>query len=210
VPVSQPDLTRDRTAVVVDHCLSHRGKTATGSAPKAALPLGQAGLGASSRLAFGALGCFVAGYGAHALGGATKSIQKAVQTRLPASLKTMLPSLGFATPKKLLSPPAVHEGKPAEKPRPLQAAATYPTAGEPVAVARETQPEKPTHEPPRQPQPQPQPQPQQQGPGESEKAKDTSEGPPEAVVAAAGGETGASTEGTRTEGTEARAGVAAQ
>jgi hypothetical protein len=184
----------------VDHCLSHMGKTATGSAPKAALPVGQAGLLA--------LGCFVAGYGAHALGGATKSIQKAVQTRLPASLKTMLPSLGFATPKKLLSVPAVHEGKPAEKPRPLQAAATYPTAGEPVAVARETQPEKPTHEPPRQPQPQPQP--QQQGPGESEKAKDTSEGPPEAVVAAAGGETGASTEGTRTEGTEARAGVAAQ
>ena len=68
------------------------GKTATGGA-KATTP------SQATAVLAGALGCFVAGYGAHALGGATKSIQKAVQTRLPASLKTMLPSLGFATPR---------------------------------------------------------------------------------------------------------------
>ena len=58
----------------------------------------------------GALGCFAAGYGAHSLGSATKTIQKAVQSKMPAAIRNLLPSFTTASPKaKVELMPAIHE-----------------------------------------------------------------------------------------------------
>ena len=63
----------------------------------------------------GALGCFAAGYSAHAVGSATKTIKKAVETRLPASIKNLLPAFAATSYNPTgVSASAIPEAKPVE------------------------------------------------------------------------------------------------
>eukprot|EP01043_Picozoa_sp_COSAG02_P007237 COSAG02_NODE_214_length_28689_cov_34.895523_11_plen_178_part_00 len=90
----------------------------------------------------GALGCFAAGYGAHSLGSATKTIQKAVQSRVPAAIKNLLPRFSTASPK--LKGELAHQVvKPAQNAPSMHAAVVAETTEAVVSV----KPEQPLKEP---------------------------------------------------------------
>jgi hypothetical protein len=90
------------------------GKTAASGAKSSPTP--------ATVVLAGALGCFAAGYGAHSLGLATRTIQKAVQNKLPAAVRNLLPTFTATTPAvNAALAPAIHEAKPAENPSSLQA-----------------------------------------------------------------------------------------
>ena len=130
----------------------------------------------------GALGCFAAGYGTRCLGSATKSIGKAMQNKLPSSIKNLLPTLA-ATSSKLTAAlsPATLEAKPAEK--------THVAGGDAkVADAVVLKPEQPSQQP-RESQHSTQHQ-ENEASGfsdEFETGTGASEGPPEAEVSRVGG-----------------------
>ena len=86
----------------------------------------------------GAIGCFAAGYGAHSLGSATKTIHKAVQTKLPTAIKNLLPTFTTASPKNTALAPAIHEAKPAESLPSVQA--TMVAKNTEVKVTKSEQP----------------------------------------------------------------------
>ena len=90
----------------------------------------------------GALGCFAAGYGAHSLGSATKSIHKAVQNKLPAAIKNLLPTFITAAPAKNAAlAPASHEAKPVENLQLVQATAANASESKMATTSRERPPE---------------------------------------------------------------------
>ena len=160
----------------------------------------------------GALGCFAAGYGARCLGSATKTIQKAMHNKLPASIKNLLPTLA-ATSSKLttasttLLSAVTLEAKPAEK--------THVTGGNTQAadavVLKPEQPSQQAHESQHSKQGQ-----KNEAGGainEFETVVGAREGPPEAeVTTGVGGITStcASAEVGGTEGTAQRASAATE